>query len=466
MKIKAIPISWVKRAGSRLDAGPFVGGALEARLLLEQASFKSQQLRTLTTGFKGGLFTHQFSPKRTYVTDPQYGTPMLGASSMQLMDLSGLSLMSNRNVASRSYRNLIVRHGMTLASSSGIVGRLAYVRPDMDGMVSTGDTLKIQPDPKLIHPGYLFAFLSSRYGLVLVSLGTYGSIIQHLEPDHIADLPVPRLGEPLERKVHELIEKAASNRTQAARLRRESLALMNSVLSLPDMSREPTTQSFSTFVRQAAELGRLDAAFFSPSGVKAVRSLDQYEFTKPLGDVAEVFQTNIFKRPYVDDPQYGYPYFSGAELFTYDPEPRGFLRKTAPGIKDYIVRKDWLLMQDAGQLGGLIGKIMRVSKQQDMCVVSNHLIRIHSPVRRDSAYIFTLLWSPIGYRAVVRNAFGSSIPQLESAHLARIMVPWPEADLRQRIASPVVKSWDLEDEATDCDHEAIHLVEKAIEEAA
>ena len=70
--------------------------------------------------------------------------------------------------------------------------------------------MKVVPDPDRILPGYLYAFLSSKFGVPLVVGGTYGAIIQHIEPHHIANLPVPRLGDELETQVHKLIKEAHS----------------------------------------------------------------------------------------------------------------------------------------------------------------------------------------------------------------------------------------------------------------
>ena len=87
---------------------------------------------------------------------------------------------------------------------------MAYVRPDMDGMWSFSEhVMNVVPDPDRILPGYLYAFLSSKFGVPLVVGGTYGAIIQHIEPHHIANLPVPRLGEKIETRVHRLIQEAA-----------------------------------------------------------------------------------------------------------------------------------------------------------------------------------------------------------------------------------------------------------------
>jgi type I restriction enzyme S subunit len=465
MKTKTVPFSWIRRWGLRLDTSPYMGGAVEARVILEKIKFKKEPLRTLTSGHNGGIYNGPMF-RRNYVDSGQNGVPFLTSGSMLKADLSDLPFLRRRDAESNKLSYLQLTAGTTMISCSGTIGRMVYARPDMESMWASQDILKVVPDKSRIPSGYLHAFLTGKFGVPLITSGTYGAIIQHIEAEHIADLPVPRLGASVEDKVHELIEKAARNRSRAAELRKESRALFMSTFALPDMSTSGTPLSTATFKMRSGELNRLDAAYHSPPGVQASKALAECDPTDLLGNVAEVFQTNIFKRPYVDDPQFGYPYYSGSELFTYDPEPRGYLRKKAPGIDDYIVKKDWLLMQDAGQLGGLIGQLMRVSKQQDLSVVSNHLIRIAAKNRRDSAYLFTLLSSPVGYRAIVRNAFGSSIPQLESAHLSKISIPWPVESIRQEIANPILKSWELEDSATECDHEAVAIVEKTIEEAA
>lgn len=331
------------------------------------------------------------------------------------------------------------------------------------------DILKVVPDKAIVPPGFLFAFLSSKYGIPQVVSGTFGSIIVHIEAENIADLPVPRMGSGVEGKAHALVERAADNRSRASALRQVSQEILRECLALPDMSTSGTPLTFSAFavsVGTVETVGRLDASHYSPFGVVATEALEKCEPTELLGTIARVFQTNIFKRPFVSDGDHGFPYFSGVELFAYDPEPRGFLRKKAHGIRDYLVQKDWLLMQDAGQLGGLFGRLVRVTRHQDGSVVSNHLIRIVPTNRADAAYLFALLGSSVGYRAILRNAFGSSIPQLESAHLARIRIPWPEATLRRRISDPILESWDLEDEAIDLERDAVEQVERAIEESA
>lgn len=136
--------------------------------------------------------------------------------------------------------------GTTLISCSGTIGRMSYVRSDMEGVWSSQDVLKVVPAASRIPPGFLFAFLCSRYGVPLVASGTYGAIIQHIEPEHIANLPVPRIGADAEGEVATLVDGAASARANAVRLLQEAESIMYSALSLERQrrcisSRSPTS---------------------------------------------------------------------------------------------------------------------------------------------------------------------------------------------------------------------------------
>lgn len=465
MRAASILSSLLAEEGRRLGASAFVDGSIATRKRIQELPHR--RLRDVTAGFKGGIFTHLFSPKRTYVSSREYGVPFLGASSMLLADLSGLPLISKKDADSRSYRPLAIREGMTLISCSGSVGRMVYARSEMNGMISAGDIMKVQPDPAAIHSGYLFAFLSSRFGRLLVNAGMYGTIVQHLEPQHIAHLPVPRLGEEVERSAHDLVDGAAKARSKAADLKRQARQLLLERLGLEDISDRDTPTSFATFIVASGELARLDAAYHSPASRLAAQQLaESASETRAVADLGRVFTPGIFKRPYVENHSSGYPYFSGTELFQNGAVPRGYLARKWTGIEEYRVAQDWLLIQDAGQLGGLIGRVVRIPPTVAGGVVSNHLMRIAIEDRHCAAFLFAVLTSGHGYRAIVRNAFGSSIPQLDPKHVGAIQVPWPDRRVRAAVAKPVLRSWQLEDEAIVSERSAVALVERAIEEAA
>lgn len=464
MRTKSVSSAWMRREGRRLDCGPYMSGALEAKLRLETLSAPKMALKDVTLGsMKGIVNAGRF--KRLWVANPEHGRPFLSSSDILHADLSNLPLISHKAVSDSP--QLLIHAGWTLITRSGTIGRMVFARPDMDGMACSEHVLRVIPDEARIPPGYLYAYLSSKFGVPLVVSGTYGAIIQHIEPHHIGDLPVPRLSESLEERAHALIEEAAHARSRAAELKRKGVSQLNSSLGLSELQRAETSTSFATFDIASSLLSRLDAAHFSAACRFASRELSESAPTrKYLGDIASVFTPGIFKRPFVDDEAHGFRYFSGSELFQYGPTPRGFLAKKAVNIREYLVQQNWLLVQDAGQLGGLIGRVVRVSPDIAGGVVSNHLMRIAPKSDLDGAYLFAILSSPHGYRAVTRHAFGTSIPQLDPKHIAGIEIPWPDPRTRENIGTPILEAWSLEDRALEAECEGVAIVERAIEEAS
>ena len=461
MKTKAIPSQWLIKNGHRMDCNPYMGGAVEARAILEKLACQKQPLADLTQNIiNAGRI------KRVWADGSEYGLPFLSSTDILKADLSNIRYISKR--AAVENPNLLIKKGWTLITRSGSIGNMAYARSDMDGMACTEDVLRVIPDDAKIDSGYLYAFLKSKYGLPIVISGTYGAIIQHIEPQHIAALPVPRLGDTLESEIHRLVEEAAELRASAIELLAQGRQNFYDEFGVDVESHQADVTDFSINEISSRNLSRLDAVFFSESGRKATELLASVsdDENQELGRVATVFTPGIFKRPYVDDPSFGYPYFSGSELFLNDAEPRGYLNKRAKNIENYVVKKNWLLIQDAGQLGGLIGKVVRVNHFENNSVVSNHLMRIASENDIDAGYLFAVISSIVGYHAIVKNAFGTSIPQLDPAHIGKMKIPWPDKVIRQRIANPVLNAWSLQDRAIEAERGAVSKTEQAIEQAA
>jgi type I restriction enzyme S subunit len=457
--------SWMESNGRRLDSNPYLSGAFEAKIILEKLPAKKRPpLHEVTKGGLEGVY-HAGRERRQYVDDPAYGVPFLGSTDILAADLSFLSFLSKKQVEANP--NFTIQEGWTLITRSGTIGRMVYVRSEMAGMACTEHAMRVVPDSKKVLPGYLYAYLSSKFGVPLVTSGTYGSIIQSIEPQHIVNLPVPRLGNIIESEVHNLVNSASEKRTSATLKQKEAIKIFYQLFKLDQKADDKRPESFTTYSISSSQLNRLDSFHYSPNSLLAYKELEICsKSSKQLGTIAKVFTPNIFKRIHVDEPNWGYPYFSGSELFQISPENRGYLSKKSPNIAAYLVKKDWLLIQDAGQVGGLIGRIVRVCPYADNSVVSNHLMRIVPENREDAAYLFAVLSSPHGYRAIVRHAFGSSIPQLDPSHIKRVYIPWAEDEVRANIAVNVLEAWDLFDQADLEEKSAIAMVNKAIEEVA
>jgi type I restriction enzyme S subunit len=201
------PISsaWVERYWRRLSSKPYLSGAIEARILLDKLPAEKEPLYKITRGIY-----HAGREGRSYVNHPEFGVPFLGSTDILAADLSFLPLLSKKQVAANPL--FLLQEGWTLITRSGTIGRMAFVRSDMAGMACTEDVMRVVPDPDQILPGYLYTYLSSNFGRPLVVEGTYGQVIQHIEPQHIADLPVPIAQLEIQKKAHELITEMAQLR--------------------------------------------------------------------------------------------------------------------------------------------------------------------------------------------------------------------------------------------------------------
>jgi type I restriction enzyme S subunit len=138
----------------------------------------------------------------------------------------------------------------------------------MAGYGVSEDVMKVVPDESRIPPGYLYAFLSSKYGVPLVVAGTYGAIIQHIEPEHIANLPVPRLGNDFELHVSGLIQKAAEQRALASNSRRAAIAAFETLLCWERLDIHRLFRSASS----ADVLRRMDAFYHSAKVAQGIES--------------------------------------------------------------------------------------------------------------------------------------------------------------------------------------------------
>lgn len=456
VKLKIVRAAWLDEGGRRLDCNPYMSGALEARDALKRLAARKDKLRDVTLGmFDSGR------ESRNWVDDPRFGVRYMGSSAITLADLSSLPLISNKQVARNP--KLLIKEGWSLITRSGTIGRMAYVRREMAGLACSEDVLRVVPDPERIAPGYLYAFLSSRYGVPLVVSGTYGAIIQHIEPEHIADLPVPRFDAQTEAAVAEKVDAAARARSEAVELLQEARNRLHlrlglsaptpvSVLTKPDV----TSVSSDTF------RDRGDGYYYSARNAESRRAFDAAGGNRALGEVAEVFIPGIFKRLYASDPQFGSPYITGGDVFELAPVSDKFLMKRVAAEYGLLLKKGMIVVQEAGQLGGLIGRSVMVGSYLDGFSCSNNMIRIVPEDDIDGGYLFTLLSSEHGVRLLSREAAGSSIPHTDEQRVKRIQVPWPSRKDREDIGAPAIRARELRDQACAWEQEARDMLEAKV----
>ena len=469
MKHKLVSSTWIEKEGRRLDCAPYLSGAMEARVLLESLPGRRVDLGRLTDGHEGGIYIgHQFA--RNYVSDPQHGVPFLSSSSMLHADFMHTGLLRRSDATSPRLVHLRIEEGTTLVSRSGTIGRMAYVRPEMSGMWATEDAIKIVPDPSLVKPGYLYAFLSGRFGQPLLAGGTYGAIVQHIEPQHVARVPVPLAPEDVQAEVHGLVTEAAAMRTAASAELRAVIREIEEAAGLPPINRWSSVESPDTsLVRASALGGRMDGLFHSSYHRAVLEPLLALPATRrtTVDELAErVFWPPMFKRIRVEDPQFGLPFFGTSALMRADPDASYLLAKRTPGIENLTVAETTVLVPRSGQLNGIIGHAILPDGDVLGGAVTEDAIRVFCPDSVTAGYLFACLSSEYGRRQLKVRAFGSSIPHLNEAAVAGVVLPRLAEVRMEELGRRAFGVRTARHDAIGREREARTLVERWIEEQA
>jgi len=466
MKIGTIQSSWMKEYGYRLDCSPYLGGALEMKVLLGKLTVRKDKLHTLTAGRDGGIYN---GPKfsRTFVDSPEYGVPFMGGSSMLSADLTERPLLSRRQAGTRMLRHLELKPGMTLISCSGrTIGKTVYARRGMAGMWSSQHILKVVPNPERVLSGYLYAFLSSRYGIPLTISGTYGSIIKSIGPEHIADLPVPRFGEKIERKIHELVEEAAELRTKAATEINDTTRDLCEFLRLP-VAVKKDVRGFGVGSVSSGTLNcRLDATYHSPAALDADEALRNCSVpVRRLSDpgvAKRLFKPPLFKRLWVDDTREGVQFISGNDAYGYEADNVRYVSYRTPDFAEFIVHEGWVIFQAAGQIHGLFARPLFVRGWLNGLFVADDMYRIVPNDPIDGAYLFSFLRTEVGQVLVKRQSAGNSIPRVWDPQMNQLLVPWPDRKARCQFGGRIVAAHEDMERALRSELRAVKLVEDTI----
>jgi len=456
---------WLADQGFRLDASPYLSGAYEARKLLERLP-GTLPLHELTTGHGGGIFNGpQFS--RLYMNDPEYGVPFMGSTDMLEADFTNLPLLHEKIAKQLGY--LEVKPGMTMITCSGTVGRTAYVRPDMAGFWSSQHTMKVNPNPDRVLPGYLYAFLSSRYGIPMIVNSAYGAIIQHIEPDHIARLPVPRFSSGVEEEIHECVQMAADLRarfqvgvTAATRDLFESAELPELLdFHWHDQPRE------TGFVVERPKVISLRALNFSPRASRLTERLQDVPH-RSLGEICHggKLQTGArFKR--IDaDPAYGVRLIGQRQAFWIQPEGRWINPNEAPA--DILQQDETVLIAAHGTLGEneVFGRSILVTGTWTKHAYSQDFVRVFSGTPDISgAYLFAFLRSEVAFRLLRSMSVGGKQQEYHTALLREMPIPECTLADRERIGETVRQAYRWRDEADGLEYRAQELLNIAVRDA-
>lgn len=451
-----VRLSEVANASLRLEASAY---ALEARQAVVELQACAHPLKALL-GSAGVCqkANNAFRFARMYV-GPDKGVPFLSSS-----DIIGLRPERGNHLSLKTPRleALKIQPWEILVSCSGTIGNVSLASPRMGEWAVSQHVIRITA-PDQDTAGYVTAFLRSRWGRLQLTGMTYGSVVQHIEPQHLNRVLIPDLPAIRRIAIGRSFVDAALKRDAANDKLDEADAKLREALKIPPLP-VPDKGPLVSKVRAANWAGRLDAAYHNPTarwvedqlhdcGLPVLR-LGDAKLTKAINGV-----TKFRKRVYV--PKGGIPLLSSKQLFQIDPIEVKGLAKGAheDDLEEICIAENMIAITRSGT----IGRVQIIPKYMDGWANSEHTIRAIATDDHQAGYLYAWLASPYGQALISRYSYGSVIVEIDRFMVAEIPVPiLPDAECKA-IAALVLDANRLRDEAWQLERAALQLLRSEIE---
>jgi hypothetical protein len=347
---------------------------------------------------------------------------------------------------------LRVTDGMLLQSCSGRnLGPLAYGDSYLSQFALSHDAVRIEIDDELTR-FFVYVFLRSRYGQAGLRRGKSGSVIDHIEPEHLTGVKVPDPQRYINAACLGDVERAIAMRANA-RLSLQSL------MARVDQWNEPgeaeTLQAWAT--RRSAFAGRLDAAPYSPVVQSAKEWLRGREHWQ-LRDVALALKPpGRYKTVYVSQA-HGTPMMSGAQLGQTDPVAlKYFAVNRLSGAKAYALKPGMVIYPADGRAEEGLGTPVLVTASRSGWLASGHVGRLVA-IGITPGQLYLAFASRAAQVQLKALASGSVVDATFPEDARSLILP----AVSQEMGVAAEQAWDALDEAIRLESQAIEQIEQSV----
>jgi type I restriction enzyme S subunit len=362
-----------------------------------------------------------------------------------------------------------------LITQSGTPGRCLLVNNLFKDKVVSPNVIRVVPNEEGLQIiCYIYAYLNTWIGQAFLTKDQYGATVKHIEPHHVADIPIPRISD-LEEEINQKILESHKLREEAQELLLKAEEMIYSELGLPRIDEDDIEyfggeigRVVKAFEIKASELDyRLDASYHKPilNLIKENLISARHRIIKLGSAINDVFIPTRFKRPYVKNSEDGIPFLQGAHIPMIRPMDVKFLWKGTKNIQNTLLKKHWVLMTRSGT----VGRIGFVSDFLDGWAASEHILRIAVKPEINAGYIVAFLSSPYGYYQIKGKIYGAVVDEIaeqDTSLIEDIEIVLPAEKVQYKIGSLVIDAYNKKDKANQIEEEAIKQLEKTLTEIA
>lgn len=465
LKWCSVPLTEVIDAGKRLDASLYELDSRRARARVENGRWALAPLCDEERGLvKSAYYPMRF--KRIYC-ERENGVPFYLPS--QVLDLDPRPEKFISPMTDCDFQQLRLRRGDLLLTRSGTIGNCTLVTKTLENAVFSDDVIRVTPANEG-DLGYLYAYFHSPTGRTILQTNRYGSVIQHIEPEHLAHLPVPLPPKNLRHKIGKLILESFALRDESNQQMHAASSALIEALALPplfEMQGRRIDQNvefpcFNIKLNQLEE--RLDASYHNPAAKAIVDHLKKHsaELTavKDKRFSSGVVLPGRFKRIYVDEA-HGIKFIGGKEIHQLNPVTNKFLSKTAHqkqlagplGIKKYSILTP---------ARGSLGTVALTCPHFCDWAISDNVMQILSN-EQTCGYLYLFLDSEYGSALIRRYTYGGVVDAIEPFHIQEVPVPvLKDAALQRELNRMALQANDQRYRAYLLEMEALALLEREV----
>ena len=447
MKTGAINYSIKAQAGLRFDASFHLSEGLVVKRQIASSPYEMLTIKDVSSDIFYGN-----RAKRVYVSKREHGIPFLSSSDILQADLENVKLASKKYTP--CIEQMTLKKGWTLISRSGTIGNCAFANAKHAQKLASEDVIRLVPN-NILRGGLVYAYLASNHGHSLLTQGTFGAVIQHIEPNFIASLPIPKFPDEFQEEVDDLIQESARLREEAADALKKAHDIIEEKFGVA-CEKKSSRVSIQSII--SSHNTRFEA-FYHTSSNRSVYDYITSNFEyKTLGELtSNIFRPGIFKREYVAN---GVTFLGGADILMAIPDSDKKLSyRQVERMPELKVKKNWILVT----CGGTIGNTVLIDAQLEKCVISQHVMRVVPKDDILKGYLFAVLSSKIGKDLITMFTTGSVIPQIEAHHLELVPVPLLDKGLMEQIDGLVSSYVTKIEESKQKEIAAINMVEAEIE---
>ena len=462
IKYCTVTLSDVISRGKRLEASVFDVEAKQARSVIENGKYPVRMVGG-TDGLASSYVCGRF--KRIWVEKSDL--PIFQPSS--ITDVYPIPDGYISHKTQTDIEALRVHKGQVLMTCSGTIGKMSYVSKTLDNQVFSHDLLRINAN-NTEDAGYIYAYLKSKTGNKILLTNSYGAVITHIEPEHLATVPIPDAPWSIKKRINDLIVASYELRDASNALIDEATALLVKELHFPDIhdfdiGYYKKNASVDTFSIKLSDLGgRIDASYHVP----IVDSIVDH-MKKHAAEVTTVGNSKIskdiilpgrFKRVYVEEG-YGVPFFGGRSIGELDPSDKKYLSFSQHDkkIKSELTIHEGMILITCS---GTIGNVALVPSQWNNWAMTHDIIRL-VPNKSIRGYLFIWLQTEYASALIKSYTYGSVVPHIEKEHLAMLPVPiLKNAAIQKRINDLALEANEKRYQAYKLEQQALQIIDKEV----